>query len=82
MTAPQTPQCDGGLYAARQKIYPREIEGRFQRLRTIAAWVLLGIFYVHAVAALGRPPGGAVRPAGAQVPHLRPHALAAGLLSS
>jgi len=37
---------DGGLYAARQKIYPREIDGRFQRLRTIAAWVLLGIFYV------------------------------------
>ena len=37
---------DGGLYAARQKIYPREIDGRFQRLRTIAAWVLLGIFYL------------------------------------
>jgi cytochrome c oxidase accessory protein FixG len=45
MTAPQT-EMDGGLYAARQKIYPREIEGRFQRMRTIAAWVLLGIFYV------------------------------------
>jgi cytochrome c oxidase accessory protein FixG len=37
---------DGGLYATRQKIYPREIDGRFQNLRTIAAWVLLGIFYV------------------------------------
>ena len=36
---------DGGLYAARQKIYPREIDGRFQRLRTIAAWLLLGIYY-------------------------------------
>ena len=45
MTAPQT-DMDGGLYAARQKIYPREIEGRFQRMRTIAAWVLLGIYYV------------------------------------
>ena len=45
MTAPQT-EMDGGLYAARQKIYPREIEGRFQRMRTIAAWVLLGIYYV------------------------------------
>jgi len=45
MTAPETP-ADGGLYAARQKIYPREIDGRFQRLRTTAAWVLLGIFYV------------------------------------
>jgi cytochrome c oxidase accessory protein FixG len=45
MTAPQT-EMDGGLYAARQKIYPREIEGRFQRMRTIAAWVLLGIYYL------------------------------------
>ena len=45
MSVPGT-DMDGGLYAARQKIYPREIEGRFQRLRTIAAWVLLGIFYV------------------------------------
>jgi len=38
-------QVDGGLYEARQKIYPRDIDGRFQRLRTAAAWVLLGIFY-------------------------------------
>jgi cytochrome c oxidase accessory protein FixG len=45
MTTPET-EMDGGLYAARQKIYPREIEGRFQKLRTVAAWVLLGIFYV------------------------------------
>jgi len=45
MTAPDATQ-DGELYEARQKIYPREIEGRFQRLRTLAAWVLLGIFYV------------------------------------
>ena len=45
MTAPQT-EMDGGLYAARQKIYPREIEGRFQRMRSIAAWVLLGIYYL------------------------------------
>ena len=45
MSQPVEPM-DGGLYAARQKIYPRDIDGRFQRLRTIAAWVLLGIFYV------------------------------------
>ncbi len=44
MNQPVEPM-DGGLYEARQKIYPREIDGRFQRLRTIAAWVLLGIFY-------------------------------------
>ncbi|MCJ7452559.1 MAG: cytochrome c oxidase accessory protein CcoG [Steroidobacteraceae bacterium] len=44
MSGPEV-QVDGGLYAARQKIYPREIDGRFQHLRTAAAWVLLGIFY-------------------------------------
>jgi cytochrome c oxidase accessory protein FixG len=45
MTSPEATD-DGGLYAARQKIYPREISGRFQRLRTIAVWVLLGIYYL------------------------------------
>ncbi len=40
-------QPDGdSLYAAQPKIYPREIEGRFARLRTIAVFALLGVFYV------------------------------------
>ncbi len=33
-------------YVAEQKIYPREVTGRFARLRTIAVWALLGLFYV------------------------------------
>jgi len=38
---------DGGnLYESAPKIYPREIDGRFQRLRTLAVWVLLGLFYL------------------------------------
>jgi len=37
---------EGELYAARQKIYPREIQGRFQRLRVYAVWALLGLYYV------------------------------------
>jgi cytochrome c oxidase accessory protein FixG len=45
MTTPEATQ-DGGLYATRQKIYPREIGGRFQRLRVIAVFVLLGIYYL------------------------------------
>jgi cytochrome c oxidase accessory protein FixG len=36
------------LYEAQQKIYPREIAGRFSRLRTTAAWVLLGLYYLNA----------------------------------
>src|SRR3954470_23667881 len=34
------------LYAAREKVYPREIDGRFARLRVLSVWSLLGIFYL------------------------------------
>jgi cytochrome c oxidase accessory protein FixG len=34
------------LYETHQKVYPREIGGRFARLRVLSAWVLLGIFYL------------------------------------
>jgi cytochrome c oxidase accessory protein FixG len=34
------------LYEAHKKIYPREVDGRFDRLRRIAVWALLGIFYL------------------------------------
>ena len=34
------------LYQSAEKIYPREIKGRFQTLRAIAVWVLLGLYYV------------------------------------
>ncbi|HEX7012768.1 MAG TPA: cytochrome c oxidase accessory protein CcoG [Steroidobacteraceae bacterium] len=34
------------LYAAQPKIYPREVKGRFARLRLIAACALLGLFYL------------------------------------
>jgi cytochrome c oxidase accessory protein FixG len=33
------------LYAAHEKVYPREIHGRFARLRVLSVWVLLGLFY-------------------------------------
>ncbi len=33
------------LYAAEEKIYPREVKGRFQNLRNLAVVVLLGIYY-------------------------------------
>jgi len=34
------------LYEAQPKIYPREIDGRFARLRIAAVFVLLGLFYL------------------------------------
>jgi cytochrome c oxidase accessory protein FixG len=40
---PSTP-----FYAAAEKIYPREIDGRFSRLRRLAVWLLLGLFYAVA----------------------------------
>ena len=36
----------GSLYAARQKIYPREIGGRFVRLRVLSVILLLGLYYL------------------------------------
>ena len=36
---------DGSLYVAHRKVYPREIEGRFNRLRVAATIALLGLFY-------------------------------------
>ncbi|MFO1401537.1 MAG: cytochrome c oxidase accessory protein CcoG [Steroidobacteraceae bacterium] len=33
-------------YAAHRKIYPREVSGRFQRLRNLALWTLLGLYYL------------------------------------
>jgi len=34
------------LYRKEPKIYPRQVKGRFARLRVIAVWVLLGLFYL------------------------------------
>ncbi|MBS0387271.1 MAG: cytochrome c oxidase accessory protein CcoG [Proteobacteria bacterium] len=40
-------ESDGGsYYQAHQKVYPREIGGRFARLRVLAVWVLLGLYYL------------------------------------
>jgi cytochrome c oxidase accessory protein FixG len=39
------PQVDSGLYVAHQKVYRREVEGRFDRLRVLATMALLGLFY-------------------------------------
>jgi cytochrome c oxidase accessory protein FixG len=50
--APQPAAGESGssdsLYEARQKVYPREVDGRFTRLRVTAAWVLLGLYYANA----------------------------------
>jgi cytochrome c oxidase accessory protein FixG len=34
------------MYVSEAKIYPREISGRFQRLRVRAAWILMSLFYL------------------------------------
>jgi len=34
------------LYRKEPKVYPREVTGRFDRLRRIAMWVLLGFYYL------------------------------------
>ena len=44
--APTAPADEESYYAPHQKVYPREVSGRFTRLRITAAWVLLGLFYL------------------------------------
>ena len=39
------PTTDGGLYARQQKVYPRQVKGRYSRLRVVSATALLGLFY-------------------------------------
>jgi cytochrome c oxidase accessory protein FixG len=34
------------LYRKEPKIYPRQVTGRFARLRVVAVWMLLGLFYL------------------------------------
>jgi cytochrome c oxidase accessory protein FixG len=34
------------LYLKHQKVYPREVQGRFARLRTLSVWALLGLYYL------------------------------------
>jgi cytochrome c oxidase accessory protein FixG len=42
-----TEQASGdSLYRKEPKIYPRQVTGRFARLRVLAVWVLLGLYYV------------------------------------
>ena len=37
---------DGAMYVSERKIYPRDVDGRFQRLRIVAVFVLLGMYYL------------------------------------
>ena len=46
MQAQQAASGNNELYAAHQKIYPREVKGRFTRLRVMAILTLLGIYYL------------------------------------
>jgi len=43
---PGEPEAGESLYRKEPKIYPRQVSGRFARLRAIAVWVLLGLFYL------------------------------------
>ncbi len=45
MSAPSGNYEYGQLYRSEEKIYPREVKGRFATLRQIAMYVLLGMFY-------------------------------------
>ncbi|MCK7592759.1 4Fe-4S dicluster domain-containing protein [Pseudomarimonas salicorniae] len=37
---------DGAMYVSERKVYPRDVQGRFTRLRTAALFWLLGMYYL------------------------------------
>ncbi len=43
---PSAATSGDSYYEPHHKVYPREVQGRFARLRTLAVWVLLGIYYL------------------------------------
>jgi cytochrome c oxidase accessory protein FixG len=43
---PPSPGDGTSFYAKHAKVHPREVDGRFDRLRRVAVFVLLGLFYV------------------------------------
>jgi cytochrome c oxidase accessory protein FixG len=45
MSAPR-PIDEGALYAAHEKVYPREVKGRFENFRIVTVIALLGLYYV------------------------------------
>jgi cytochrome c oxidase accessory protein FixG len=45
-TVPGKQTAGESLYRKEPKIYPRQVSGRFTRLRVIAVWALLGLFYL------------------------------------
>ncbi len=45
-SSPGLPEAGESLYRKEPKIYPRQVTGRFARLRVIAVWVLLGLYYL------------------------------------
>ena len=40
--------ADGSMYVSEAKIHPRDVDGKFQRLRVAAVWWLLGMYYAFA----------------------------------
>ena len=45
-SAPGQPGAGESLYRKEPKIYARQVTGKFARLRVIAVWVLLGLYYL------------------------------------
>lgn len=37
---------DGAMYVSERKVYPREVDGLFQKLRHSAVYILLGLYYI------------------------------------
>lgn len=57
VTPPSAKQSQS-MYEKRQKIYVREIEGLFQKIRSYSLWALMLGYFGHRLVNLGRSSGG------------------------
>jgi cytochrome c oxidase accessory protein FixG len=46
LAEPGSPPAGETLYLKEPKVYPRQVSGRFSRLRLVSIWTLLGLFYL------------------------------------
>ena len=62
---------DGPLYAAAKKVYPQKVWGTYRRLKWIALWVALGVYYILPFIRWNRGPSQPSQAVLVDIPHSR-----------
>ncbi|HKN27949.1 MAG TPA: cytochrome c oxidase accessory protein CcoG [Roseiarcus sp.] len=62
---------DGPLYAAAKKVYPQKVSGTYRRLKWIALWIALGVYYILPFVRWNRGPNAPSQAVLVDIPHSR-----------